>query len=85
MATFSMTEVINFTKRLKEKEEIKKEEEYIDQHCFVLDHCDDIFEGTLLITKSDDGEIQFSASGIEDYDEMMDMLASCIFKIKGIT
>ena len=57
---------------------------YIDDHCFVLNHCDDIFEGTLLITKSNDGEIQFSASGIEDHDEMMDMLASCIFKIKGI-
>jgi len=84
MAAVSMTEIINFTEKLKEKEELKKENKYIDDHCFVLNHCDDIFEGTLLITKGNDGEIQFSASGIEDHDEMMDMLASCIFKIKGV-
>ena len=77
-----MTEIIDLNEKRLESEEKIETSQAMENHNYVMDICDDIFEyGSVLITQSIDGNAQISVSGIE-LEEVLEMLVACALKIQ---
>lgn len=77
-----MTEIIDLNEKRLESEEKLETSQAMENHNYVMDICDDIFEyGSVLITQSIDGNAQISVSGIE-LEEVLEMLVACALKIQ---
>ena len=77
-----MTEIIDFNSKKLESEEKIEISQSMQNHNYVMDICDDVFEyGSVLITQSIDGNAQISVSGIE-LEEVLEMLVACAIKIQ---
>lgn len=78
----AMTEIIDLNEKRLESEEKLEISQAMENHNYVMDICDDIFEyGSVLITQSIDGNAQISVSGIE-LEEVLEMLVACALKIQ---
>jgi len=78
----AMTEIIDLNEKRLESEEKIETSQAMENHNYVMDICDDIFEyGSVLITQSIDGNAQISVSGIE-LEEVLEMLVACALKIQ---
>lgn len=78
----AMTEIIDLNEKRLESEEKLETSQAMENHNYVMDICDDIFEyGSVLITQSIDGNAQISVSGIE-LEEVLEMLVACALKIQ---
>jgi len=72
-----MTEVVDFTKRLQEKQEDQQLTKYYDNHDVVLDVCDEVFPEGAVILALCDKELQVS-SNIEDTETVVGMLTAVL-------
>lgn len=78
-----MSDVIDITPIIKEKQEIKKINSYFDNHDQVLSVCEEVFEGGAIILEvATDGSINISSTNVGD-EETIDALITAAFKIKA--